>query len=215
MLYIPVESLGHYNKSLLLANTNFQVSLSTNNQPTLQKSKSKKDSNDKVEPSKENKNDCKYKTELCKGFSENGFCPYGNKCRFAHGRQDLFDKVIACKKYKQKECMSFFKNNYCCYGSRCHFRHEQRKLNEIERSVNALNLELIKNDFETKEEEIFEMSINDLEKKISSANAKATRKISRFINDKKVLSAKYDNIKHLSNIKGKKNFTMKDIFSMF
>lgn len=30
-------------------------------------------------------NPLKHKTELCKNFSELGMCPYGNKCRFAHG----------------------------------------------------------------------------------------------------------------------------------
>lgn len=28
---------------------------------------------------------CKYKTEMCKNYSENGFCRYINKCQFAHG----------------------------------------------------------------------------------------------------------------------------------
>ena len=28
---------------------------------------------------------CRYKTEMCKNFSENGFCPYTDKCQFAHG----------------------------------------------------------------------------------------------------------------------------------
>lgn len=31
------------------------------------------------------KDKVKYKTELCKTFSEKGYCPYGRKCRFAHG----------------------------------------------------------------------------------------------------------------------------------
>ncbi len=28
----------------------------------------------------------KHKTELCKTYSELGYCNYGKKCRFAHGR---------------------------------------------------------------------------------------------------------------------------------
>lgn len=31
----------------------------------------------------------KYKTELCRTYEEKGYCPYGGKCRFAHGRDDL------------------------------------------------------------------------------------------------------------------------------
>ena len=28
----------------------------------------------------------KYKTELCRTFEEKGSCPYGHRCRFAHGK---------------------------------------------------------------------------------------------------------------------------------
>ena len=34
-------------------------------------------------------NICKYKTEMCKNFSENGYCHYGDKCQFAHGAHEL------------------------------------------------------------------------------------------------------------------------------
>ena len=30
-------------------------------------------------------NKTKYKTEMCKNFSEMGYCPYREKCQFAHG----------------------------------------------------------------------------------------------------------------------------------
>jgi hypothetical protein len=96
--------------------------------------KLKKDALENVDFKREYQHDPKYKTELCKSWTESEFCAYGNKCRFAHGKHELFDKIINCKKYKQKECMSFFKNNYCCYGSRCHFKHEERRLEEIRRS---------------------------------------------------------------------------------
>jgi hypothetical protein len=98
------------------------------------KFKFKKDAMEQVDYLKEKQNDLKYKTELCKSWSECGFCAYGNKCRFAHGKHELFEKTVNHKKYKQKECLSFFNNQYCCYGSRCHFKHEERKLEEIERS---------------------------------------------------------------------------------
>lgn len=80
---------------------------------------------------KENKTDSKYKTELCKTYSEKGFCPYGFKCRFAHGKNELIQKKVNCKLYKQKECHSFFSNHYCNYGSRCHFKHDERTVQEI------------------------------------------------------------------------------------
>jgi len=98
------------------------------------KTKLKKDALEYVDCYKEFQQDPKYKTEMCKSWSESGFCAYGNKCRFAHGKGELFEKVISCKKYKQKDCMSFFNNRYCCYGSRCHFRHEERKIKNMNRS---------------------------------------------------------------------------------
>jgi hypothetical protein len=104
--------------------------------------KLKKDALEYVDCSKEYQVDPKYKTELCKSFTESGFCAYGNKCRFAHGKTELFDKIVNCKKYKQKECLSFFKNGYCCYGSRCHFKHEERKLFQIERSYHTMLLSI-------------------------------------------------------------------------
>lgn len=41
----------------------------------------------------ENKFDPKYKTELCKKFQNTGHCPYGFKCRFAHGKEELITKT--------------------------------------------------------------------------------------------------------------------------
>jgi len=76
-----------------------------------------------------------YKTELCRTWIEKNFCPYGEKCRFAHGKKDLHEKYVNTKNFKQKECNSFYKKKgFCLYGSRCMFRHEERKLNEISRT---------------------------------------------------------------------------------
>ena len=47
----------------------------------------------------QNKADQKYKTEICKKFQSIGNCPYGNKCRFAHGEQELIMKPKG-KNYK-------------------------------------------------------------------------------------------------------------------
>ncbi len=126
------------------------------------KGRFKKDALEHVDYAKEYKMDPKYKTEMCKSWSEAGFCPYGNKCRFAHGKQELFDKVVNCKKYKQKECMSFFKNKYCNYGSRCHFRHAESNLQDIPRTQHSMLLSLyntIENPLEV-ENEIFQLLLS-------------------------------------------------------
>lgn len=95
------------------------------------KIKLKKNALDPVDIVHEKNNDPKFKTELCKSWIESEFCIYGNKCRFAHGKQDIFEKSVNNSKYKQKNCLSFFQYGYCNYGIRCHFKHEERKLKEI------------------------------------------------------------------------------------
>jgi hypothetical protein len=96
--------------------------------------KLKKNALEFVNFQKEKLNDPKYKTELCKSWLDTNFCKYANKCRFAHGRQELsFKETIGCK-YKIKECLSFKNNGYCMYGIRCNFMHDERKLENIDRS---------------------------------------------------------------------------------
>jgi len=93
--------------------------------------KLKKNALDAVDVIKEAKNDPKFKTELCKSWVETGFCIYGNKCRFAHGKSEIFEKPVNSSKYKQKNCLSFFENGFCNYGTRCHFKHDERKVEDI------------------------------------------------------------------------------------
>ena len=78
----------------------------------------------------EQKKDPKYKTELCKTYSETKKCPYGFKCRFAHGKEELLSKIINSN-YKKKDCKTFSENGFCPYGSRCSFRHDERKIEDI------------------------------------------------------------------------------------
>ena len=73
----------------------------------------------------EQKKDPKYKT-----YSETKKCPYGFKCRFAHGKEELLSKIINSN-YKKKDCKTFSENGFCPYGSRCSFRHDERKIEDI------------------------------------------------------------------------------------
>jgi hypothetical protein len=84
-------------------------------------------------PSKKETTDSNYKTELCKTWVEKNFCPYKEKCRFAHGKSDIHKKVVNIKNYKQKECNSFHNKGFCPYGTRCHFKHYDRKMKDIDR----------------------------------------------------------------------------------
>ncbi len=90
----------------------------------------KKDALEPVNFEEERLKDPKYKTELCKTFSEKGKCPYGYKCRFAHGKEELNSKNLNLN-YKKKKCKKFSEYGFCPYGSRCSFKHDERTLNDI------------------------------------------------------------------------------------
>ncbi|XP_004617432.1 mRNA decay activator protein ZFP36 [Sorex araneus] len=64
----------------------------------------------------------RYKTELCRTFSESGRCRYGSKCQFAHGLGEL-RQANRHPKYKTELCHKFYLQGRCPYGSRCHFIH--------------------------------------------------------------------------------------------
>jgi hypothetical protein len=91
----------------------------------------------------ENKVDAKYKTELCKKFQSTGKCPYGYKCRFAHGKEELISKLQGLN-YKKKPCKTFNEKGYCPYGSRCSFKHDERTFSETSFSYFYLQLFLFK-----------------------------------------------------------------------
>ena len=90
-----------------------------------------------------NKVDTKYKTELCKKFQSTGKCPYGYKCKFAHGKEELISKLQGVN-YKKEPCKTFNRKGYCPYGSRCHFRHDERTFSEVSFSYFYLQLFLFK-----------------------------------------------------------------------
>nr|XP_033812680.1 mRNA decay activator protein ZFP36-like [Geotrypetes seraphini] len=64
----------------------------------------------------------RYKTELCRTYTETGKCKYGSKCQFAHGSQEL-RTLSRHPKYKTELCHKFYQYGECPYGSRCNFIH--------------------------------------------------------------------------------------------
>jgi hypothetical protein len=85
----------------------------------------------------------KYKTELCKKFQSTGFCPYGNKCQFAHGKEELISKIQNAN-YKKRKCRSFYEKGYCPYGIRCNFQHDERKFKDLNFSYFYFRIYLLK-----------------------------------------------------------------------
>lgn len=104
----------------------------------LEESRSREMKSQMATNSKSVKSD-RYKTELCRQFSENGSCRYGDKCQFAHGTVDL-RTVSRHPKYKTHLCRTFHSTGFCPYGARCHFIH-----GDVSRSANPrFNLESMK-----------------------------------------------------------------------
>ena len=66
----------------------------------------------------------KYKTELCKYYEINGYCKFGDRCAYAHGKENLRSKITNSSAYRTKKCFQFFEQGYCPYGSRCQFAHQ-------------------------------------------------------------------------------------------
>lgn len=81
----------------------------------------------------------RYKTELCRSFTESGLCKYGGKCQFAHGMDELRD-LNRHPKYKTEPCRTFHTIGFCPYGMRCHFVHnneEEKKHASFSRSSSS------------------------------------------------------------------------------
>lgn len=80
----------------------------------------------------------RYKTELCRSFTESGLCKYGGKCQFAHGADELRD-LSRHPKYKTEPCRTFHTIGFCPYGIRCHFVHnnEEEKKHSFSRSSSS------------------------------------------------------------------------------
>ncbi|KAI5057164.1 hypothetical protein GOP47_0027179 [Adiantum capillus-veneris] len=65
-----------------------------------------------------------YKTEMCNKWlrSMGQYCPYGDKCQFAHGSREL-RPVLRHRRYKTILCRMVAAGEPCPYEHRCHFRH--------------------------------------------------------------------------------------------
>lgn len=85
----------------------------------------------------------RYKTELCRSWTENGTCRYGRKCQFAHGEEEL-RPILRHPKYKTELCRSWSESGTCPYGNRCRFIHNENEaqLNNVStQHVNSYDLD--------------------------------------------------------------------------
>jgi hypothetical protein len=83
-------------------------------------------------------NNPRYKTTLCKHYDTPQGCSYGDKCQFAHGRNEIrlnnsqFAPMIknqnSMLNYKIVKCKNWEKDGTCKYGVHCTFAHGDNEL---------------------------------------------------------------------------------------
>lgn len=65
-----------------------------------------------------------FKTELCENWVVRGSCTYGKKCHFAHGHDDLRNR-LRVENYKTQPCCDPARSDslLCLFGKRCNYTH--------------------------------------------------------------------------------------------
>jgi hypothetical protein len=77
----------------------------------------------------------KFRTEMCRHLLKSGQCSYGDKCMFAHTRDELQLRSTNASQASAEMCRHFIESGHCLYGSRCMFAHTRDELQL--RSTNA------------------------------------------------------------------------------
>jgi len=72
----------------------------------------------------------KFKTEYCVKFKQLGACPYGERCNFAHGDEQIRTR-FRHPNYQTKPCLKFIKGGVCPYGTRCTFLHSLEPVKKV------------------------------------------------------------------------------------
>ena len=94
---------------------------------------------------------------LCKKFSTNQGCPYGDKCQFAHGAQELRlyngqgaqpnmnnlnKSQNSLLNYKIVKCKNWEKDKTCKYGIHCTFAHGDEEIRHKTDNLYQFNLSM-------------------------------------------------------------------------
>ena len=73
----------------------------------------------------------RYKIELCFQFMETGYCQFGDRCLYAHGKFELRPCTYRHQKFKTQLCKAFHEDGFCSFGNRCSFIHTQPNLDGL------------------------------------------------------------------------------------
>lgn len=92
--------------------------------------------------------DLKLRTHLCVSWKNLGWCPYENKCTFAHGIAEIntprgMTIQGTFELFASINCRIFHKNMYCKLGKKCFFRHEHRGFTKVHRHYYMPRLNVI------------------------------------------------------------------------
>eukprot|EP00274_Cyanoptyche_gloeocystis_P005811 CAMPEP_0196658662 /NCGR_PEP_ID=MMETSP1086-20130531/30776_1 /TAXON_ID=77921 /ORGANISM="Cyanoptyche gloeocystis , Strain SAG4.97" /LENGTH=255 /DNA_ID=CAMNT_0041992321 /DNA_START=12 /DNA_END=779 /DNA_ORIENTATION=+ len=108
--------------------------------------------------------DTRFKTELCRNWEEKGACPYGRKCLFAHG----FDELRNSKRnilFKTSPCYWYYRVGICYHGPRCVFAHrppffdDTRSQASDEELVRSHRLPIFKNVTDEAQQQLSELEV--------------------------------------------------------
>ncbi|RWS08525.1 Zinc finger protein 36: C3H1 type-like 1 [Dinothrombium tinctorium] len=73
----------------------------------------------------------RYKTEICRQYTELGHCEYADRCLFAHGLFELRPLPNRHPKHKTEKCTAFHETGFCTFGPRCSFIHSKVDAEEV------------------------------------------------------------------------------------
>jgi len=140
---------------------------SSSNSSVASSSCSSKDRRGMPEAPKQNLmfNESRYKTELCRQYSELGVCEYGDRCLFAHGQYELKNLPNRHPKFKTERCSAYHDLGFCDFGPRCSFIHD--KIN-TERVLDTMLKNVPKIPMPSEAEIICNLSSKEVDKVVSS-----------------------------------------------
>lgn len=78
----------------------------------------------------------KFKTEMCHYLSEQGRCPFGEHCTYAHSKDEL-RFIERHPKHKTLPCRDFSTEGFCPFGERCSFIHYKSDLETLWKSLSG------------------------------------------------------------------------------
>ncbi|XP_054159992.1 uncharacterized protein LOC128958201 [Oppia nitens] len=64
----------------------------------------------------------RFKSEMCRMWTEWAYCSFGDRCMFAHGIHEM-SSVRRHPNYRSRICTSYNYDGYCPFGNRCDFIH--------------------------------------------------------------------------------------------